>query len=122
MPALSSRVKQEIAHRSLRSILQMAPALELSRPLRVEASWVPRTRSLRGSQLYGYGRWITELAGHPVEFAWGFGGQYIFVVPSLELVVVTTSSVALGDDRREYRQNLFRIVEKDVIEEIGKGT
>ena len=62
----------------------------------VEASWTPRTRSLRSGHEYGYGWWITELAGHPVEFAWGFGGQYIFVVPSLDLVVVTTSSIALG--------------------------
>ena len=85
----------------------------------VEASWAPRTRSLRSGQLYGYGWWITELAGHPVEFAWGFGGQYIFVVPSLDLVVVTTSSVALGNDRRGYRQDLFGTVEKDVISQIG---
>jgi len=61
------------------------------------------------------------MAGHTVEFAWGFGGQYIFVVPSLDLVVVTTSSIALGDDRREYRQELFDIVERDVIGEIQKG-
>jgi len=87
----------------------------------VEASWTPRTRSLRSGHQYGYGWWIMELAGRPVEFAWGFGGQYIFVVPSLDLVVVTTSSVALGQDRREYRQELFDIVEKDVIGEIQKG-
>jgi len=87
----------------------------------VEASWTPRTRSLRSGHQYGYGWWIMELAGRPVEFAWGFGGQYIFVVPSLDLVVVTTSSIALGDDRREYRQELFDIVEKDLIGEIQKG-
>jgi hypothetical protein len=63
-----------------------------------------------------------ELAGRPVEFAWGFAGQYIFVAPSLDLVVVTTSWVALGDDRREYRQALFDIVEKDVISEVQKGS
>jgi CubicO group peptidase (beta-lactamase class C family) len=87
----------------------------------VEASWTPRTRSLRSGHEYGYGWWITELAARPVDFAWGFGGQYIFVVPSLDLVVVTTSSIALGNDRREYRQELFDIVEKDVIDEIQKG-
>jgi CubicO group peptidase (beta-lactamase class C family) len=87
----------------------------------VDASWTPRTRSLRSGHEYGYDWWITELAGRRVDFAWGFGGQYVFVVPSLDLVVVTTSSVALGDDRREYRQELFDIVEKDVIGEIQKG-
>ncbi len=87
----------------------------------VKASWIPRTRSLRSGQLYGYGWWITELAGQSVEFAWGFGGQYIFVVPSLDLVVVTTSSVALGDDRREYRLDLFEMVGRSVIGEIAKG-
>ena len=87
----------------------------------VDDSWVPRTHSLRSGQSYGYGWWITEFDGHPVEFAWGFGGQYIFIVPSLDLVVVTTSSVAPGDGRREYRQRLFDMVERDVIEEIAKG-
>jgi len=44
------------------------------------------------------------------------------VVASLDLVVVTTSSIALDDDPREYRQELFDIVEKDVIGEIKKGS
>ena len=32
-----------------------------------------------------------ELRGHRMFYAWGYGGQFIFVVPDLELTVVTTS-------------------------------
>ncbi|MEQ1883949.1 MAG: serine hydrolase [Bryobacteraceae bacterium] len=85
----------------------------------VETSWEPRTRSLRSGHQYGYGWWITEFAGHSTKFAWGFGGQYIFVVPDLDLVVVTTSSVALGNDRREYRAELFEIVENLIVSKLA---
>ena len=29
---------------------------------------------------------------HEVYYAWGYGGQFIFLVPNLKLVVVTTSA------------------------------
>lgn len=81
----------------------------------VEDSWQPRAASPISGHSYGLGWWSRDFAGHSTHFAWGFGGQYIFVVPDLDLVVVTTSSVALGDDRREYRSELFHIVENQVI-------
>jgi len=42
---------------------------------------------------YGYLWWVTERAQLPAYFAGGFGGQYVTVVPHLELVVVTTGDV-----------------------------
>ncbi|MET0343841.1 MAG: serine hydrolase [Polyangiales bacterium] len=69
----------------------------------VSAAWMrdalmPRTRSMFSGQLYGYGWFVSEVEGHPMVFAWGYGGQYIFVVPDLALTVVTTSATHGGRD------------------------
>src|SRR5687768_8856527 len=65
----------------------------------IDSSWVPRTTSGWSGNAYGYGWWIREAHGHPVYFAWGYGGQFIFVVPSASMVVVATSDPA--PERRE---------------------
>ena len=85
----------------------------------VDESFIPRGRSDYSEQLYGYGWWMRELAGpagtvfEPVQafYAWGFGGQYIFVIPRLQLVIVTTSSTATGEERRSHRRTIFSLVE-----------
>ena len=41
---------------------------------------------------YGYLWWVTTVEGHAAYYAAGFGGQYIYVVPDLELVVVITGN------------------------------
>ena len=35
-------------------------------------------------------------------YAWGYGGQFIFVVPELDLVVVTTSRSDVCRERRDH--------------------
>jgi CubicO group peptidase (beta-lactamase class C family) len=80
----------------------------------VDDSFVPRGQSDFNDQLYGYGWWMREFAGEQAFFAWGFGGQYVFVIPRLQLVVVTTSSTATGEERRGHRRTIFGLLE-DVI-------
>jgi CubicO group peptidase (beta-lactamase class C family) len=80
----------------------------------VDDSFVPRGQSDFNDQLYGYGWWMREFAGEPAYFAWGFGGQYVFIIPRLQLVVVTTSSTATGEERRGHRRTIFGLLE-DVI-------
>jgi CubicO group peptidase (beta-lactamase class C family) len=83
-------------------------------PRWVDDSFVPRGQSDFNDQLYGYGWWMREFAGEQAYFAWGFGGQYVFVIPRLRLVVVTTSSTATGEERRGHRRTIFGLLE-DVI-------
>jgi CubicO group peptidase (beta-lactamase class C family) len=57
----------------------------------IATSWRPRTTSPFNGHGYGLGWWLRERRGYAVYFAWGYGGQYAFIVPELELTVVTTS-------------------------------
>ena len=57
----------------------------------IAQSWTPRAVSPWSGGQYGYGWFIGEANGHPVRFAWGFGGQMVYVVPDLRLTVVMTS-------------------------------
>ena len=85
----------------------------------IERSWIGRGRSSWSGQMYGYGWWIRDLGGHRAYYAWGFGGQYIFVVPELELVIVTTSSPTVAEDRRSHRVTLFELVEDLIVAPIA---
>jgi CubicO group peptidase (beta-lactamase class C family) len=60
---------------------------------------------------YGYGWWVRDFDDSEVCFAWGYGGQYVFVVPARQLVIVTTSSPDVSEERRGHRRTLFEIVD-----------
>jgi CubicO group peptidase (beta-lactamase class C family) len=82
----------------------------------VDASCTPRGRSrFNPDQSYGYGWWMRDFAGRQGCFAWGFGGQYVMVFRDLNMVVVTTSSTAVDDERRDYRRQLFELIERRVL-------
>jgi CubicO group peptidase (beta-lactamase class C family) len=85
----------------------------------VETSCEPRGRSrFNPDQRYGYGWWTREFAGRQSCFAWGFGGQYIFLFRDLDLVVVTTSAADVSDERRGHRRMIFDILERLILPEI----
>lgn len=82
----------------------------------VEESHKPRARSPRGQgRFYGYGWWLRDLAGMRIPVAWGYGGQLIFVVKELDLVVVATSESTPGPARRGHLGSLYELVEEHVL-------
>jgi CubicO group peptidase (beta-lactamase class C family) len=82
----------------------------------VTATCAPRGRSYRSGRRYGYGWWIRDLAGREVCYAWGYGGQFIFVIRDLDLVVVTTSSTD-PEERRGRNDRIYRMT-ANLIENI----
>ena len=71
---------------------------------------------------YGYGWWVHQIGGYETCFAWGYGGQYIFVMPDLDLVLVATSSSDVSGERRGHRRALFDILERLVVAPMVGGS
>ena len=72
----------------------------------IPADWVKTStqRQNKGGnphgEEYGYLFWVTTVEGYSAYFAGGYGGQFIYVVPDLDIVVVLTS-----DFDRHYEEN-----------------
>ncbi len=82
----------------------------------VQSSLRPRTESRReAGRYYGYGWWIRRTAGLQTPYAWGFGGQFIVLVPELDLTVVTTADSNPTRDARSQRRRIFNLVEQQVV-------
>ena len=75
----------------------------------VKDSWAPKTFG-RGGQLYGYGWFISQVEGHPIYFAWGFGGQMLYVAPTLNLTIVATSDFMTRSVQDGYRCALHGLI------------
>lgn len=71
----------------------------------VPSSFVAEMRQPRSvvDSTYSYGElvWCRTISGHAVSFAWGWGGQFIYVIPDLDVVVVATENTTDGHNNRE---------------------
>lgn len=70
----------------------------------VPADWVHRSTQNgiptdSSDYRYGYLWWLPTVKKHNVAKMWGYGGQFVYIVPDLDLVVVTTA-----DTKKEYAE------------------
>ena len=73
----------------------------------VQAEWVrlstqKHTEADFLKEDYGYLWWVTMVDGHAAYYAAGFGGQYIYVIPDLALVVVITGNASSFPEFSKY--------------------
>jgi CubicO group peptidase (beta-lactamase class C family) len=88
----------------------------------VDASLQARAVSTRESgRYYGYGWWLREMAGYMTPYAWGYGGQFIVLVPELNLVVVTTSSSLPSEERRPHLRQLYDLFEFQIVAPLSEA-
>ncbi|MEN1956644.1 serine hydrolase [Luteimonas sp. MJ204] len=76
----------------------------------IDASWQPRTQSRFTGDDYGYGWFMRDIAGEPVRYAWGYGGQMLYIVPALELTVAMTSDDTEASARTGHRDALHGLL------------
>lgn len=83
----------------------------------VNNSHMPHAESPRGEgRHYGYGWWLRDMAGLQVPLAWGYGGQFIFVVKEYDLVIVITSDSNPGPERGTHMRSIYDLVEFDILQ------
>jgi CubicO group peptidase (beta-lactamase class C family) len=88
----------------------------------VRASWTPRVSSPFTGDSYGYGWFIAEARGHTVYYAWGYGGQMVYVVPDLGLTVVMTSDPDHPSGRDGFVRELHGLLADGIIPAAERGS
>lgn len=56
---------------------------------------------------YSSGWWWRTIDGHDMYLAWGWGGQFVYVIPDLDIVLVTTENTADGHNNTEINSGDF---------------
>jgi CubicO group peptidase (beta-lactamase class C family) len=98
----------------------------------IDSAWVPRTVSGFSGHRYGYGWWLRDVAlpADPargvaggtvrVRFAWGYGGQFVFVVPELALVAVVTSDPDAPERDRTHLDAIHALLDAAVLPAVAR--
>jgi CubicO group peptidase (beta-lactamase class C family) len=81
----------------------------------IRESWTPRTSSPFTGDSYGFGWFMRDMRGHKAHYAWGFGGQMLYVIPSLGLTITMTSDPTEPSREDNYIGQLHALVADGIV-------
>jgi CubicO group peptidase (beta-lactamase class C family) len=111
------RLGQLVLQRGKSGAAQLVPSAWIDDATRPQFTW----RATYGQQTnvsYGYLFWVTDAPAIPVAFAWGYGGQFIYVVPLFDLVVVATTEwrgVSAETDPGVFASSILTLIVSDIL-------
>jgi CubicO group peptidase (beta-lactamase class C family) len=70
-----------------------------------------------GYAAYGYQWWVADVAGMPSFFGLGFGGQYLYVVPALDLIAVVVAGFETAPPVTIHRPVIENVIVPAVVGE-----
>lgn len=76
----------------------------------IREMWTPRTTSPFTGDAYGYGWFLRETGARPAVYGWGYGGQLLYLLPGIDMVVVITSDPDTPSGRTGYVDELHGLV------------
>ena len=80
----------------------------------ISSDWVDASRRAHmrvdNDYSYGYYWWRRTIGGHLVEFLWGFGGQFAYLIPDFNAIVVLSNDTHNDHDEMDGEDFLKRFV------------
>ncbi|WP_281827554.1 serine hydrolase domain-containing protein [Jannaschia rubra] len=104
-PRALARVGEMVLNRGKWDGAQVVPASW------IETSWQSRGRSRYTGDGYGYGWFLTRIAGRRAAYGRGYGGQVLAVVPDMDLSIAITSDPLRPARSRGYFGDLQRLMD-----------
>lgn len=96
---------------------QIVPVSWIAASTTPQFLWRDTLGAQRGTT-YGYLWWLAQPPATVASFAWGFGGQFVYLVPSLDMVVVTTTDwrgISAEVDPITFAASILTIIVNDVL-------
>jgi CubicO group peptidase (beta-lactamase class C family) len=111
------RFGQLLLQRGRSASRQVVPESWIDAGTTPQFNWREQYGAQRGTT-YGYLWWVAQPPATVATFAWGYGGQFAYVVPSLDLVVVATTEwqgISAEVNPTTFAGNVLTVIVNDVL-------